>query len=135
MIRTLALASALMAASLSARTLAAQANAPDSTKHAAAPAMNRTSSTGMQADTGAKAMSKTATSTKTKSATAHHAAWSTAQVKEAQEGLAKAGFYKGKPTGVVDKSTKNALRAYQKQNKLPVTGKLSDSVLVKLKSA
>jgi hypothetical protein len=31
--------------------------------------------------------------------------------------------------------TRKALREYQKQNKLPVTGRLSDSVLVKLKSA
>ena len=31
--------------------------------------------------------------------------------------------------------TRKALREYQKQNKLPVTGRLSDSVMVKLKSA
>jgi peptidoglycan hydrolase-like protein with peptidoglycan-binding domain len=61
--------------------------------------------------------------------------WTTDQIKEAQEGLAKAGFYKGKPTGVFNADTKKALKSYQKKNKLPVTGRLDDEVLNKLKSA
>jgi peptidoglycan hydrolase-like protein with peptidoglycan-binding domain len=83
----------------------------------------------MKTDTTAKTGIKASAATK-----AHRAAWTPAQVKEAQEGLAKAGLYKGKATGVVNKDTKRALRAYQKQNKLPVTGRLSDSTLAKLKS-
>jgi peptidoglycan hydrolase-like protein with peptidoglycan-binding domain len=67
--------------------------------------------------------------------TAHHATWTKAQIKEAQEGLKKAGFYKGDTTGVFNADTKKALKAYQKSNKLPVTGKLSNDVLAKLKSS
>ena len=66
---------------------------------------------------------------------ASHAVWTKEQIKEAQQGLAKAGFYKGTVTGTWNKDTKNALKEFQKENKMPVTGHLSDSVLVKLKSA
>jgi peptidoglycan hydrolase-like protein with peptidoglycan-binding domain len=117
MIRALTFASALMAAALSANTLAAQSSSSASSK----PAMHQAPAVHVNSDT-----------TKTQ---AHHAAWTTAQVKEAQEGLAKAGFYKGKATGVLNKDTKKALRAYQKKNQLPATGRLSDSTLAKLKSA
>jgi Putative peptidoglycan binding domain. len=65
----------------------------------------------------------------------HHAKWTQAQIKEAQEGLKKAGLYKGDTTGVFNADTKKALKAYQKSNKLPVTGKLSNDVLAKLKSS
>ena len=61
--------------------------------------------------------------------------WTTAQIKEAQEGLAKAGFYKGKPTGQFNADTRKALKRYQKKNNLPVTGRLDNEVLNKLKSA
>jgi carboxyl-terminal processing protease len=64
-----------------------------------------------------------------------HAVWTKDQIKEAQEGLIKAGFYKGKATGVFNKRTRKALRAYQKANNLPVTGRLSDDILTKLHSA
>jgi peptidoglycan hydrolase-like protein with peptidoglycan-binding domain len=67
--------------------------------------------------------------------TAHHAKWTKVQIKEAQEGLKKAGFYKGDTTGVFNADTKKALKAYQKSNKLPVTGHLSNDVLAKLKSS
>lgn len=118
MIRKLALASALLAASLSAGALSAQSTATTPQKPAAAPAPT---------------MKQQPTAAPTAPAT-RHAAWTKAEIKEAQEGLAKAGLYKGKATGVMNKATRSALRAYQKQNKLPVTGRLSDSVLVKLKS-
>jgi peptidoglycan hydrolase-like protein with peptidoglycan-binding domain len=94
--------------------------------------MNQTPAVHVKQDTTKKAA--TAASTKTATAT-HHAAWTKDDVKEAQEGLAKAGLYKGKTSGIMNADTRKALRAYQKQNKLPVTGRLSDSVLVKLKSA
>jgi peptidoglycan hydrolase-like protein with peptidoglycan-binding domain len=126
MIRALTLASVLMAASLSANTLAAQSTSTTSP----APAMHQAPAVHVKTDT-----TKTRASSASKGATAHHAAWTAAQVKEAQEGLAKAGLYKGKATGVFNKDTKRALRAYQKQNHLPVTGRLSDSTLAKLKSA
>ena len=117
MIRKLALASALLAASLSAGALSAQSTATTPQKPAAAPAMKQTPAPAAKPTTTAK-----------------HAAWTKDQIKEAQEGLAKAGLYKGKATGVMNSKTRSALRAYQKENKLPVTGRLSDSVLVKLKS-
>ena len=125
MIRKLALVSALVAASLSAGALSAQSTATAPQKPAAAPAMKHAPASQMKADSG----------TKTAAATAHHAAWTKDQIKEAQEGLTKAGLYKGKATGVLNKDTRKALRAYQKENKLPVTGRLSDDVLAKLKSA
>jgi peptidoglycan hydrolase-like protein with peptidoglycan-binding domain len=129
MIRALTLASALMAASLSANTLAAQSTSTTSPQ----PAMHQAPAVHVKTDTTAK--TGTRASAATKAAPAHHAAWTSAQVKEAQEGLTKAGLYKGKATGVLDKSTQRALRAYQKRNKLPATGRLSDSTLAKLKSA
>jgi peptidoglycan hydrolase-like protein with peptidoglycan-binding domain len=125
MIRALTLASALMTASLTATTLAAQSTSTTTAK----PTMHQAPPVHVKTDTTAR------TSASAKTATAHHAAWTPAQVKEAQEGLAKAGLYKGKATGVLNKDTKRALRDYQKRNKLPVTGRLSDSTLAKLKSA
>jgi peptidoglycan hydrolase-like protein with peptidoglycan-binding domain len=64
-----------------------------------------------------------------------HAAWTKDQIKEAQEGLAKGGYYKGQPTGVWNKATAAALRAWQKANRMPATGRLSDETLEKLKAA
>jgi len=120
MIRTFALVSALVAASLSTQALSAQSSATTTQQPAASPTTKKAPVVHAKADT---------TAMKT-----HHAAWTKDQIKEAQEGLAKAGLYKGKATGVMNSKTKSALRAYQKENKLPVTGRLSDSVLVKLKS-
>jgi peptidoglycan hydrolase-like protein with peptidoglycan-binding domain len=77
----------------------------------------------------------TSTMNKSAASNASHAEWTTAQIKEAQEGLAKAGFYKGKPTGQFNADTRKALEKYQKENKLPVTGRLNETVLSKLKSA
>jgi peptidoglycan hydrolase-like protein with peptidoglycan-binding domain len=127
MIRTFALVSALVAASLSTQALSAQSSATTTPQPAAAPTAQKAPVVHAKAEPSAK---PGATAMK-----AHHAAWTKDQIKEAQEGLAKAGLYKGKATGVFNKDTKKALRAYQKQNNLPVTGRLSDSVLVKLKSA
>jgi len=126
MIRTLALVSTLVAASLSASALSAQSSA--TTTPSAAPAMKHAPTVHAKADSSAKTGAAAATTTR-------HAAWTKEQIKEAQEGLAKVGLYKGTATGVFNKGTKKALRAYQKQNKLPVTGRLSDDVLAKLKSA
>jgi peptidoglycan hydrolase-like protein with peptidoglycan-binding domain len=126
MLRSLALASALAVASLSATALSAQASAAPS-KPSAAPTSPAPT---VKADTGStSAMNKSAASK------ASHARWTTDQIKEAQEGLAKAGLYKGKPTGQFNADTRKALKSYQKKNKLPVTGRLSNDVLNKLKSA
>ena len=118
MFRTLAVASAFVAAAaLSTQPFAAQSAASSK------PAMHQ-------------APAQQVDSTKAGATTlARHAAWTKDQVKAAQQGLAKAGLYKGEATGVWNQDTKKALRAYQKENKMPVTGRLSDSVLVKLKSA
>jgi len=70
--------------------------------------------------------------TKAYASAATHTVWTKAQITEAQEGLAKAGDYKGKPTGVLDHRTRKAIRAYQKANKLPVTGRLNTELLEKL---
>ena len=65
----------------------------------------------------------------------HHAKWTKEQVIQAQQGLTKAGFYKGQANGKFDKQTRNAIKAYQKSNKMPVTGRLSDSLLTRLRSS
>lgn len=125
MLRSLALASALVVASLSASALSAQSSAapakpsPSATSHA--PTVHA------KVDSGSTSAMNKSTSKSTK--------WTADQIKEAQEGLAKAGFYKGKPTGVFNADTKKALKSYQKKNKLPITGRLNNDVLTKLKSA
>jgi peptidoglycan hydrolase-like protein with peptidoglycan-binding domain len=128
--RTFSLAAALTALTLSASALAAQSTSP---QPATKPAMNQSSAVHVKQDSTKKAAT-TSASAKT-SATTRHAAWTRDDIKEAQEGLTKAGLYKGKTSGIMNADTRKALREYQKQNKLPVTGRLSDSVLVKLKSA
>ena len=122
MTRKLALAAGVLFAAVSAGTLSAQTSATPKTnassmQHAPAPGQDTTkvrSSTGMKAQ---------------------HAVWTKAQIEEAQEGLAKAGFYKGKATGKYDKSTRKAVREYQKANKLPITGHLSNDLLTRLHSS
>lgn len=128
--RTFSLAAALTALTLSAGALAAQST---SQQPATKPAMNQSSAVHVKQDSTKKAAT-TSASAKT-STTMRHAAWTKDDIKEAQEGLTKAGLYKGKASGIMNADTRKALREYQKQNKLPVTGRLSDSVLVKLKSA
>jgi len=61
-------------------------------------------------------------------------AWTADQIKEAQTGLQKAGFYKGEVNGNWDDATTAALKAWQKANKLKETGKLTNSALTKLKA-
>ena len=131
MLRSLALASALVVASLSASALSAQSSAapakpsPSATSHA--PTVHA------KVDSGSTSAMNKSTSKSVK--TSKSMKWTTDQIKEAQEGLAKAGFYKGKATGVFNADTKKALKSYQKKNKLPVTGRLDTEVLNKLKSA
>jgi peptidoglycan hydrolase-like protein with peptidoglycan-binding domain len=129
MIRKFALFSAVMAAGfISAGALSAQTAAP-AKKPAATSTMQHTQSPpAATQDTGSKAAAS-------KTAAAHRAKWTKDQVKEAQEGLIKAGLYKGKATGVFNADTRKALRDFQKKNNLPATGKLNDSTLAKLKSA
>ena len=124
--RKLALVTAVAALTLSAGALAAQSTSTQ--QPAGKPAMNQ-SAPHAKADTTKKA---TTSASKTTSAS-HH--WTKAQIKEAQEALAKDGLYKGKADGVMNSATHTALKEFQKKNKLPVTGQLSDSTLGKLKSA
>jgi peptidoglycan hydrolase-like protein with peptidoglycan-binding domain len=101
------------------------------------PAAKPNPSSGMQhAPSTAATKSTQQDSAGTKMATrGHHAKWTKEQVKEAQAGLAKAGYYKGEPNGVYDKKTRKAIRAYQKANNLPVTGRLDDELISKLRTA
>lgn len=109
------------AAGLLAQTPAAKPNPSSGMQHT--PSVAPTKST--QQDTAA---SKSAVKT-------HHAKWTKDQIKEAQAGLAKAGYFKGEPNGVMGKKTHKAIRAYQKANNLPVTGRLDDELLTKLRTA
>lgn len=125
MTRKLALAAGVLFAAVSAGTLTAQTAAPSkpsssTMQHAPAAMPKRQDSTTVRASTGAKTQ---------------HVAWTKDQIKEAQEGLTKAGFYKGKDTGTLDRSTRKAIRKYQKANKLPVTGRLDNDLLTRLHSS
>lgn len=60
--------------------------------------------------------------------------WSHEQIKEAQEGLARAKLFNATPNGRLGPQTRRAIRAFQRANKLPVTGTLSDTLLVLLKN-
>jgi peptidoglycan hydrolase-like protein with peptidoglycan-binding domain len=124
--RPFALIAALAALTLSSQALVAQSTSTSSTK----PSMSQTTAPHAKQDT-----TKSATASSSKSMSSHHAAWTKDQIKEAQEGLAKAGLYKGKATGVFNADTRKAIKQYQKQNNMPATGRLSDSLLTKLKSA
>ena len=117
MLRNIALATAVLVCAAGAGKLSAQ----DSAK--AKPTPQATQKTSTTAATPAKP------------AAAKEMKWTSAQITEAQTGLAKAGYYKGKPTGVMNADTRKALKAFEKANNLPATGKLSDTVLTKLKSA
>jgi peptidoglycan hydrolase-like protein with peptidoglycan-binding domain len=61
--------------------------------------------------------------------------WTKEQIEDAQKGLTKAGFYKGPANGTWTHATASAMRAYQRANKLPVTGQLTDEELSKLKAS
>ena len=116
MLRNIAVATAVLVCAAGAGKLAAQTSAP------AKP-------------TPQAQKSPTTAAAPTKPAASHEMKWTAAQITEAQTSLAKAGYYKGKPTGVMNADTRKALKAFEKANNLPATGRLSDSVLAKLKSA
>jgi peptidoglycan hydrolase-like protein with peptidoglycan-binding domain len=123
MTRKLALVAGVLFAAVSAGTLTAQTSATPKTNASSmqhAPAAPGQDSTKVRSSAGMKA---------------RHGAWTKEQIEEAQEGLAKAGFYKGKPTGTYNKATKKAVKEYQKANKLPVTGHLSNDLLTRLHSS
>jgi peptidoglycan hydrolase-like protein with peptidoglycan-binding domain len=76
---------------------------------------------------------KTETKSKsTSTSTTKHVAWTKDQIKAAQEGLAKGGYFKGTANGTWDKASSSAMKAWQKANKLPVTGHLTADELTKL---
>ena len=117
-----ALFSVVYAGSLLAQSPAATRSKSNTMQHAQ-PAAPSTSAA--QDTSAATAKAQTAT---------QHAAWTKEQIKEAQQGLAKAGYFKGQPNGVYGRKTRKAIREYQKANKLPVTGRLSDDLLTRLRS-
>jgi peptidoglycan hydrolase-like protein with peptidoglycan-binding domain len=61
----------------------------------------------------------------------HH--WTAEEIKDAQTGLAAAKLYMGRIDGRYGSETRAAMREYQRVHDLPVTGTLSDSVLVLLR--
>jgi peptidoglycan hydrolase-like protein with peptidoglycan-binding domain len=125
MTRKLALVVGVLFSAVTAGGLLAQTSAP----------VKPTPKSNMQ-HTPAATPTKTASQDTTKAhAGAAHTAWTKDQITEAQEGLAKAGDYKGKPTGMLDRRTRRAISAYQKANKLKVTGRLNSELLEKLHSS
>ena len=121
MTRKLALVASVLFAAVSAGTLSAQSTAPAKPSPSTSSMQHtRQDTTAARASSGVKMQ---------------HAAWTKGQVTEAQQGLAKAGFYKGKINGKYDRSTRNAIRAYQKAKNLPVTGRLDNDLLTQLHSS
>lgn len=55
-------------------------------------------------------------------------------VKAAQEYLAKLGYDPGTPDGMMGKKTKEAIRQFQANNNLEITGKLSNEIMALLKN-
>lgn len=49
-----------------------------------------------------------------------------------QSALASEGYYRGRIDGVVGEGTRSAIRAYQRRNRLPATGRIDDSLLDRL---
>jgi peptidoglycan hydrolase-like protein with peptidoglycan-binding domain len=127
MIRTLTLAAGVLLGSLAAGTAMAQSTA--TAKPAPSPTMQHKTT-----PTTSKSTQQDSTKVSAKTTT-HHATWTKEQIKEAQEGLAKAGYFKGTATGNYGKKTRAAIKAYQKANNLPVNGRLSEDLLNRLKSA
>ena len=87
-----------------------------------------------QGDTTKKAPAKAMTKAPAKAAT-KAPTFSEADIKAAQEGLAKEKFYTGTPSGKNDAATRAAVRKYQEAHKMKVTGQLSDSLIAALKAA
>jgi peptidoglycan hydrolase-like protein with peptidoglycan-binding domain len=127
MTRKLALVAGLLLSSVSAGGLLAQTSAP--TKPAPK------SSSMQHAPAAVPTPAAKQDTSMARASAVRHTAWTKEQIKEAQAGLAKSGYYKGQPTGVLDRRTRKALRSYQKANKLPVTGRLNEELLEKLHSA
>jgi peptidoglycan hydrolase-like protein with peptidoglycan-binding domain len=91
-----------------------------------------------QGDTTKKAPAKAAAMTKAPAKAATKAPapkFSEADIKAAQEGLAKEKFFTGTPNGKLDRATTAAIRKYQTAHKIAVTGQLSDSLIAALKAA
>jgi peptidoglycan hydrolase-like protein with peptidoglycan-binding domain len=126
MTRKLALVAGVLLGSIPAAGLLAQT-----------PAAKPNPSSGMQhAPSAAPAKSTQQDTAAIQSAVrTHHMKWTKEQIKEAQAGLVKAGYFKGEPNGVYSKQTRKAIRAYQKANNLPVTGRLDNELLAKLRTA
>jgi peptidoglycan hydrolase-like protein with peptidoglycan-binding domain len=128
MTRKLAIVAGVLFAAVSAGTLTAQSTAtpkPTSTSGTMQHSRPTVSRAGQQDSTSARASSGTKV----------HARWTKDQVTQAQQGLAKAGYYKGTPSGKYDRATRKAIREYQKANKLQVTGRLDKNLLAKLQSS
>lgn len=94
------------------------------------------SSAAAQGDTAKKATPVAAAKAPAKATTKAPAPkFSVADIKAAQEGLAKEKFYTATPSGRLDRTTTAAIRKYQQAHNLKVTGQLSDSLLAALKAA
>jgi peptidoglycan hydrolase-like protein with peptidoglycan-binding domain len=117
-------AAGVLAAAVSASGVAAQSTAPAKTPTSSMQHKQRTTAASATQDSTATASKHTAKSK-----------WTKDQIKQAQEGLEKAGYFKGTPNGVYGRRTRTAIKKYQKANKLPVTGQLSDSLLTRLSSS
>ena len=56
----------------------------------------------------------------------------TQDIRHIQNQLKSMGFYEGTPDGIYGSQTRKAVKAYQKQNQMPVDGYLSKDLLEKI---
>ena len=83
----------------------------------------------------ATAAAKPATTTTARPATRSTAThrFTKEEITEVQQGLTKAGFFKGKVTGAWNSESARALREYQKANHMAQTGHLTEDLVTRLK--
>ena len=118
---------------LVASSLSAQATQPKTESKKAAAVAPKSTAAPAVAPVQAKPKDTTHTA-KVKAAPRHpDATTATAdQMKKAQQALADKGLYKGKVTGRTNAAFRAAVKQYQKDNQLKVTGRLNQETLAKL---
>ena len=95
------------------------------------PAAKPNPSSEMQHATSVKPTQQDSAASKSAAKT-HHAAWTKEQITEAQAGLAKAGYFKGEPSGAWGADSVDALKRFQADHKLTPDGKIGALSLIGL---
>src|SRR5262245_5156364 len=120
---------------LVASSLSAQATQPKTESKKAAAVAPKSTAAPAVAPVQAKPKDTTHTAKVKDTKAPRHADATTAtadQMKKAQQALADKGLYKGKVTGRTNAAFRAAVKQFQKDNQLKVTGRLNQETLAKL---